>query len=57
MIYTKQSEDEDVAQTFVEMLEKDFKSIYMNCGIAKMKITPKQQRKFQKATKCWICGD
>ena len=25
VIYTKQSEDEDVAQTFVEMLEKDLK--------------------------------
>ena len=57
VIYTKQSEDEDVAQTFAEMLEKDLKGIYMNCGKAKMKITPKQQRKFQKATKCWICGD
>ena len=29
----------------------------MNCGKAKMTITPNQQRKFQKATKCWICGD
>ena len=42
MIYTKQSEDDDIAQTFVEMLEKDLKGIYMNCGKAKMKITPKQ---------------
>ena len=29
----------------------------MNCGKAKMTITPNQQRKIQKATKCWICGD
>ena len=29
----------------------------MDCGKKKMTITPKQQRKFQKATKCWICGD
>ena len=57
VIYTKQPEDEDVAQTFVEMLEKDLKGIYMNCGKAKMKIMPKQQRKFQKAANCWICGD
>ena len=36
---------------------EDLKGIYMNCGKAKMTITPIQQRKFQKATKCWICGD
>ena len=57
VIYTKQSEDEDIAQTFVEMLEKDLKGIYKNCGKAKMKITLKQQRSFQKVTKYWICGD
>ena len=57
VIYTKQSEDEDVAQIFFEKLVKDLKGIYKNCGKAKMKITPNQQRKFQKATKCWICGD
>ena len=35
----------------------DLKGIYMDSGKKKMIITPKQQRKFQKATKCWICGD
>ena len=29
----------------------------MDCGKKKMILTPNQQRKFQKATKCWICGD
>ena len=57
VIYTKQSEDEDVAQIFFDKLVEDLKGIYMNCGKAKMTITPNQQRKFQKATKCWICGD
>ena len=55
VIYTKQSEDEDVAQTFVQMLEKDITWIYENCGKAKMIFTPEQQKAFQKATKCWIC--
>ena len=57
VIYTKQSEDEDVAQIFFHKLVEDLKGIYMNCSKAKMTITPNQQRKFQKATKCWICGD
>ena len=57
VIYTKQSEDEDVAQIFFHKLVEDLKGIYRNCGKAKMTITPNQQRKFQKATKCWICGD
>ena len=55
MIYTKQSEDEDVSQIFVERLEQDITRIYKKCGKAKMTITPNQQRKFQKATTCWIC--
>ena len=57
VIYRKQSEDEDIAQTFVEMLEKDLKGIYMNCGKAKMKIMPKQQKTFKKAATCWICQE
>ena len=57
VIYTKQAEDEDVAQIFFHKLVEDLKGIYMNCGKARMTISPNQQRKFQKATKCWICGD
>ena len=55
VIYTKQSEDEDVSQIFVERLEQDITRIYKKCGKAKMTITPNQRRKFQKATTCWIC--
>ena len=36
-------------------LEQDITRIYKKCGKAKMTITPNQQRKFQKATICWIC--
>ena len=56
MIYTKQSKDEDVAQIFVDMLEKDITWIYGNCGETKIKITPKQWAAFEKATKCWMVG-
>ena len=46
--YTKQSEDEDVAQIFFNKLVEDIKGIYMDSGKKKMTITPNQQRKFQK---------
>ena len=54
---TKQSEDEDIAQTFVEMLEKDITWIYNNCGNAKIIISKKQEKAFNKATICWICQE
>ena len=57
VMYTKQSEDEDVAQTFVEMLEKDLKEIYATCGKAEMAITDEEQQAFEKATTCWICEE
>ena len=40
--YTKQSEDEDIAQTFLEKLVQDITWIYKNCDKVKMKITPKE---------------
>ena len=42
---------------FFYKLVEDLKGIYMDSGKKKMTITSNQQRKFQKATKCWICGD
>ena len=57
VMYTKQSEDDDVAQTFVEMLEKDLKEIYATCGKAEMVLTPEEQKAFRKATTCWICEE
>ena len=58
VLYTKQSEDEDVAQTFVERLEQDITKIYKNCGWSKMVITDEEQQAFEKATTCWLCeGD
>ena len=52
VIYTKQSEDEDVAQTFVEMLERDLKGIYATCCKAEMTLTPEEQKAFRHATTC-----
>ena len=34
--YSKQSEDEDIAQTFLKKLEEDIDWIYKNCSKAKM---------------------
>ena len=39
--YTKQSEDDDIAQTFIEKLVQDITWICRNCGKEKMTITPK----------------
>ena len=56
VIYTKQAEDEDVAQIFVDRLEQDITKIYKECGWAKMVITSEEQQAFERATTCWICS-
>ena len=56
VIYTKQAEEEDVAQIFVDRLEQDLTKIYKECGWAKMVITSEEQQAFERATTCWICG-
>ena len=57
VMYTKQPKDEDVAQIFVEMLEKDLKAVYAANGKAKMTLTPEEQKAFRHATTCWICEE
>ena len=57
VMYTKQSKDEDVAQIFIEMLEKDLKAVYAANGKAKMTLTPEEQKAFRHATTCWICEE
>ena len=52
VMYTKQSKDENVAQIFVEMLEKDLKAVYAANGKAKMTLTPEEQKAFRHATTC-----
>ncbi|PFX13135.1 hypothetical protein AWC38_SpisGene22809 [Stylophora pistillata] len=53
--YTAKSEDEDVAQIFVDMLEDEVKSIYKNHPPKKMIFTDSDAEIFEKATCCWLC--
>ncbi|PFX12774.1 putative uncharacterized transposon-derived protein F54H12.3 [Stylophora pistillata] len=55
--YTAKSEDEDVAQTFVEALEDEVRSIYKNHPTKEMIFTDIDAAKFQDATCCWLCGE
>ena len=52
--YTTSTDNEDVAQIFVNMLEEDVKSIYKSFGTSKEMIFGVE--KFNDATECWICG-
>ena len=55
--YTATTEDEDVAQKFVDMLECEIKRIYHQFGISKKMIfRDKELREFERSTECWICG-
>ena len=54
--YTAKSEDEDVAQIFVDMLQKDITEI-CNRPMKTMIFGKKERVMFKKATECWICKD
>ena len=54
--YTASTENEDVAQIFVNMLEENVKSIYKRFGKPKeMIFGVKEREEFDEATECWIC--
>ena len=54
--YTANTDNEDVAQIFVNMLEEDVKSIYKRFGKPKKMIFgTKEREEFDEATECWIC--
>ena len=54
--YTAKTEDEDVSQIFVDMLEADVKSIYQRFETSKNMVFGKKEKdKFDSATECWIC--
>ncbi|PFX14621.1 hypothetical protein AWC38_SpisGene21206 [Stylophora pistillata] len=55
--YTAKSEDEDVAQIFVEMLEEEVKAIYKDHPPKEMIFTDSDAEIFENATCCWICGE
>ena len=55
--YTAQSDDEDVAEHFFNSLEETTRELYSKYGEPKpMIITDQQQREFDLAERCWICG-
>ena len=58
IIYTKSSEDDNVAKIFVEKLVELTKGIYEDFYLKpiKMVITPETQKEFNKAVNCHICG-
>ena len=54
--YTAKSDDEDVAQKFVDMLEEDIKDIYDEFKRPKKMIYGEHEKiEFENADKCWIC--
>ena len=54
--YTASTDNEDVAQIFVNMLEEDVKSIYKRFSTPKeMIFGAKEMEEFDAATECWIC--
>ena len=56
MTYTAGTENKDVAQVFVNMLEEDVKNIYKRFDIPKKMIFgAKEREEFDGATECWIC--
>lgn len=55
--YTATSEDEDVAQIFVDMLEEEVKAIYKNHPPKEMVFTNNDVMIFENAKCCWLCGE
>ncbi|PFX13822.1 hypothetical protein AWC38_SpisGene22070 [Stylophora pistillata] len=55
--YTAKSEDEDVAQIFVDMLEEEVKAIYENHPAQEMIFEDSEVEIFENATCCWISGE
>ena len=54
--YTASTENEDVVQIFVNMLEENVKSIYKRFDKPKKMIFgAKEREEFDRATVCWIC--
>ena len=58
IIYTKNSEDEDIAKIFVEKIAEVTKSIYNDfyCRPKPLRLTSEEQKLFQQAKTCHICS-
>jgi len=56
--FTKRNDDDDVAQIFVDSLERDVKNIYNRFKLeAKMIFTDDDRQAYEKSTSCHICGN
>jgi len=54
--YTKEAEDENIGEQFIQLLEFDIKNLYNKHKFAKpMKITKDEQESFELAEICYIC--
>ena len=58
IIYTKNSEDEEIAKIFVEKIAEVTKSIYNDfyCRPKPLRLTSEEQKLFQQAKTCHICS-
>ena len=58
IIYTKKSEDEDIAKVFVEKFTEVTKGIYNDfyCRPKPLRLTQEEQKLFEKAKTCHICN-
>ena len=58
IIYTKNSEDEDIAKIFVEKIAEVTKSIYNDfyCRPKPLRLTSEEQKLFEQAKTCHICS-
>ena len=52
----EKEEGPDAMLTFIERLEEDVKEI-VKLGNKKIKITDEEEKEFNKASDCWICGE
>jgi len=56
VLYTKQSDDKNIAQIFVEKVQKEIEKIW-SLEIKPMIMTKQDRLAFEQAIKCWICQD
>ena len=58
IIYTKNSEDEDISKIFVEKIKEVTKSIYNDfyCRPKPLRLTSEEQKLFEQAKTCHICS-
>ena len=57
VLYRAKDKNEDISQKFIELLERDIKTIYKKFNFSKkmLPLTEKEKSKFEKAKICWIC--